>query len=370
MKVLHLSAGNLYGGVERIVAACAERRALETALHSSVAVCFDGRLAQVLRDLGAECTVLGDVRVSRPHTVLRARRKLSDLLMRTRPDVAICHSCWSFGLAAPVLRRQDVPAVAWIHDQLSGKSWVERWASLSKPSAVICNSRYTQPSVSAVFADVPTHVIYAPVAPTPAITAEQRCLLRDSLGAADRTCVVLMASRFERWKGHRDLIDAMSAIDAPWQIWIAGAPQRPEEETYAAELREFAAALGVADRVRCLDHRADVRTVMRAADIFCQPNTAPEPFGLVFVEALYAGLPVVTSRSGGAVEIVTEQCGVLLPPSDRVALRHALAALIGDEDRRARLGASGPSRAAQLCDPVARLTELSSVLSGVGAACH
>ena len=59
---------------------------------------------------------------------------------------------------------------------------------------------------------------------------------------------------------------------------------------------------------------------MHAADIHCQPNTAPEPFGLVFVEALYAGLPVVTTALGGALEILTDACGVLVPAGDAPAL--------------------------------------------------
>ena len=50
--------------------------------------------------------------------------------------------------------------------------------------------------------------------------------------------------------------------------------------------------------------------LLAAADLFCQPNTAPEPFGLSLVEALQAGLPVVTSGIGGACEIVDASCGV------------------------------------------------------------
>ena len=70
--------------------------------------------------------------------------------------------------------------------------------------------------------------------------------------------------------------------------------------------------------MRFLGERRDVAACMRAADIHCQPNTAPEPFGLAFVEALYAGLPVVTTALGGALEILTDACGVLVPAGRRI----------------------------------------------------
>ena len=369
MRILHLCAGNLYGGVERIVAQCAESRALDPSTEVSFGVCFEGRLAVQLRASGADCEVLGDVHVRRPHSVIRARRRLSQLLDRQKPDVAVCHSCWIYGLAAPVLGRHGVGAVPWIHDRLSGTTWVERWASLSRPAAVICNSHYTAVSIDEVFPDVSTHVLYAPVAPATSANAADRACIRRALGADETTPVVLIASRFEAWKGHHELIDALASIPDPWQLWIAGEPQKSGEHAHETRLRELAAARRTHDRVRFLGHRDDLSMLMKAADVLCQPNSAPEPFGIVFVEALAAGLPVVTTALGGAVEIVTDACGVLVKPGDRDGLVHALASLMRDETRRRRLGAAGPARAAALCDPGARLRELSTVLAGVGMPC-
>ncbi len=76
---------------------------------------------------------------------------------------------------------------------------------------------------------------------------------------------------------------------------------------------------------------------MAAADVYCQPNTGPEPFGIVFVEALYAGLPVVTSGFGGAAEIVDQTCGVLTPPGNCKAVADALRSLILEPSRRGAL---------------------------------
>ena len=105
--------------------------------------------------------------------------------------------------------------------------------------------------------------------------------------------------------------------------------------------------------------------LLAAADVLCQPNTGPEPFGVAFVEALYAGRPVVTSRLGGAIEIVAADCGLLVEPADPAALAAALAALIADPQSRARLGAAGPARARALCDPAAVRDRLHGLLAGL-----
>jgi glycosyltransferase involved in cell wall biosynthesis len=120
--------------------------------------------------------------------------------------------------------------------------------------------------------------------------------------------------------------------------------------------------------VKFVGQRSDVPELLAAADVHCQPNAGPEPFGIAFVEALYAGLPVVSTRLGGAAEILDASCGVLVPPADPAALAAALGALIDDPGARARLGAAGPARAAHLCDPAAALGRLEGLLAGVAAA--
>src|SRR5207244_2005466 len=121
---------------------------------------------------------------------------------------------------------------------------------------------------------------------------------------------ILQASRLERWKGqavHLEVLGRLKEVPG-WAAWVAGGPQKAGEAEFLAELKAAAVANGVADRVRFLGQRSDVPRLMAAADVYCQPNTGPEPFGLSFVEALYAGLPVVTSGFGGASEIVTGEC--------------------------------------------------------------
>jgi glycosyltransferase involved in cell wall biosynthesis len=138
--------------------------------------------------------------------------------------------------------------------------------------------------------------------------------------------------------------------------------------TYRQQLETIAREGGIADRVRFLGQRADVPALLAAADLLCQPNTAPEPFGLSLVEGLQAGLPVVTSGVGGACEIVDASCGVLTPPGEKVALADALRRLIVDRESRIRLGAAARRRPSALCDPSRQMRRIHQVLSSVTAA--
>ena len=361
LDVLHLCAGNVYGGVERIVSECAISRGLCPWMAPSFAVCFQGRLSEEIEASGAPCVRIGGARMSRPHTVLRVRRELRRVLTASKPDAVICHSSWIAGLSAPVARHAGVPVATWIHDRLSGRPWAERWASLTPPDLLIVNSRYTDETVAAVYPGVPHEVVYAPV-PAAAEGGTARGAIRAVLEVDASMPVVLIVSRFERWKGHRELITALSGIEEPWRLWIAGRPQRADEAEYERELRSLVEQSGISRRTRFLGERRDVPALMRAADVHCQPNPIAEPFGLTYVEALYAGLPVVTTAVGGAQEIVTDACGILVPVGDGRALRDALRRVIGDGELRARLGAAGPARAAALCDPARQLAMLADVM--------
>jgi glycosyltransferase involved in cell wall biosynthesis len=176
--------------------------------------------------------------------------------------------------------------------------------------------------------------------------------------------VVLAASRIEPWKGQSELVSALSAVSAlPWRLWIAGEGQRPHERAYGVHLRELVQRLGLADRVRFLGARRDVGSLMGAADVVAQANVRPEPFGIVFAEAMFAGRPVVTARMGGAIELVDESCGRLYAPGHAEDLQRALSEVIADAALRSALGTAGRVRAQRHCAPDVVIPQLEAALS-------
>jgi glycosyltransferase involved in cell wall biosynthesis len=313
---------------------------------------------------------MGEVRVSRPHTIQRARGELTKLVGARRFDRVICHAPWSYGLFGGVVRGADVPLTLWVHDAASGRHWTERWAKRTRPDLAICNSHYTAGLLPSLYRDVPVAVVYAPVdVSPPPLSIVERDELRASLRTSSDAVVIIQASRMQEWKGHGVLLEALHRLKTlgGWVWWIAGGPQRVEEAAYIDALVGRAAAFGIADRLRWLGDRQDVGRLLASADVHCQANVAPEPFGVTYVEALAAGLPVVASSAGGAIEIVDESCGILVPPGDVEALTRALEQLIRDRGLRAKLAAGAPIRARHLSNPATQMSQLVETLRAMTA---
>jgi glycosyltransferase involved in cell wall biosynthesis len=370
MRVLHVCSGNLFGGIETLLCSLAEHDALAPGLGRDFAVCFTGRLKRRLEALGAGVHELGEVRFRNPLSVRRARRRLAELLGEGQFDVVVTHSVWSQALFGATVRDAGAASIFWLHGAADGRHWLERLASRIHPDFVIANSRYTRATLHHLYPDVPSDVVYPPLAAAaPALNAEERGRLRRECDTAPDAVVILQSSRMEPWKGHELQLRALAGLrdDPRWLCWIAGASQRADEARYLLELRQLAESLGIADRVRFLGERSDIPCLLAAADIHCQANTRPEPFGIVFIEALAAGLPVVTTDLGGPREIVDESCGILVRPDDVAHLAESLHRLIADPALRARLGQRGPARVLELCEPARQLARLDDICARVRA---
>jgi glycosyltransferase involved in cell wall biosynthesis len=297
---------------------------------------------------------------------------LTDLLARGAFDVAVAHSPWAMAVCAPPIRAARLPLVFWIHNPMR-RQCVDRWAGRTVPDLVIANSRYTADAMAGRYHAVRVETVYNPVPPPiDVIETAPPHRVRASLDTPEAAVVVLQASRLEPWKGQTVLLDALGRLEEVpgWVAWVAGGPQRAAERRYLEALKRTAADRGMSHRIRFLGDRSDVAALMRAADVYAQPNVEPEPFGVVFLEALWAGLPVVASASGGTREIIDERCGVLTPPGDVVAVAAALERLVTDADARRQLGEAGPPRARALCDPQTQLTRLHDVLQRVVPSRH
>jgi glycogen(starch) synthase len=89
---------------------------------------------------------------------------------------------------------------------------------------------------------------------------------------------------------------------------------------------------------------ADVAAMLGAADVALVPSRY-EPFGLVALEAMAAGTPVVVSDTGGLRDIVSDgTTGLMVPPGEPAALAEAVASLLGDRARRDEMGRAGAAR--------------------------
>ncbi len=93
---------------------------------------------------------------------------------------------------------------------------------------------------------------------------------------------------------------------------------------------------------------AAVMAAWRRCSIAVAPSTWPEPFGVVVLEAMAAGRPVIASRIGGLPDMVVDgETGVLVPPDDAAAFQTALERLLADRELRDQLGQAGQRRVGQ-----------------------
>ncbi len=153
--------------------------------------------------------------------------------------------------------------------------------------------------------------------------------------------IVLGAGRLVYYKGFEYLVRAIRHLDA--HLLIAG------DGPLRASLQALASELGVAERVTLLGAVADLRPVYHAADVFALPAVArSEAFGIVQMEAMACGLPVVNTSLDTGVPFVSPHgvTGLTVPPADADALAAALATLLGDAALRRRMGEAGRLRVA------------------------
>ncbi len=151
---------------------------------------------------------------------------------------------------------------------------------------------------------------------------------------------ILFLGRHEQRKGLAVLLEALAHVPADVECWVIG------EGPDTAELR--ARHSGDA-RIQWLGRVSEREKLsrLRGATLFCAPSLGGESFGVVLVEAMAAGTPVVASALDGYRNVATDEVNaILLPPGDANALGHALAGLLADPTRQDQLREAGRLRAA------------------------
>jgi glycosyltransferase involved in cell wall biosynthesis len=365
MRLLHVVAGKLFGGIETVLVTLARHGGEASGVEHRFAVCFDGRLRERLEAAGAPPVRLGPVRLSRPWQVLRARRTLRRAVRAICPDFVVFHDPWGLATLAAGVPRGEAATALWAHAPFTGAHWLERLALRRLPPRILANSDFTARATRRALPRARVDVVRCPVSPPASGWDPSRAAaLRASIGVPAGAFLVAMVGRPEPLKGHALLVQALERLrdDPRWACAVVGGPQSPGEAAHFEAVRRLVRDAGLAERVRLLGFRPDVAELLRSADVLCQPNVAPDSLGLSVVEALLCGVPVVATDMGGPAEIVTPACGALVPP-EPAPLADALRALMDDPERLRAMRAAGPARAAALCAPEAQLRALAAALA-------
>ncbi len=284
---------------------------------------------------------------------------------RLRPDIAHLHAPYPPAeVANLVFGRARRTVITWHSDVVRQQRILRLYAPVLErvlqrahrifptSAAYLRRSPFLQPVASRCRV-IPLGIHLEPFA-SPEPSGAARLRLRWSgppRGHADRARpVILFVGRLRAYKGLPYLLEALTRIDA--NLVIAG--DGPEAGSLRARCRE----LRLTDRVHFAGHLPEdqLPAAYQAADVFVLPSHLPsEAFGLVLVEAMASGLPVICTELGtGTSEVIRhDETGLVVPPADPSALALALERLLADPALRQRLGAAGRQRAqAEFSAPV------------------
>ena len=151
---------------------------------------------------------------------------------------------------------------------------------------------------------------------------------------------ILFVGRLEKRKGLRYLLEAYGKLkwDLPNIRLIVVGPGNPDKESYRVMSSQNLQDVEFVGRVSY----DDLPRYYASADIFCSPATGAESFGIVLLEAMSAGKPVVASDIEGFRGVMTHgEQGLLVPKKDSNALAEALGMLARDPELRRKLGGNG-----------------------------
>ncbi len=316
-----------------------------------VAFLEDGPMVQTVRAAGVGASVIPAGRLRQPHRGGLAVWRLARLARRVGADAVLSWMGKAHLYGGPAARLAGVPAV-WFQMGLPDPTGrMDRLISRVPAKGILTCSMFVADAQRGLNPDTPMYPVH--------LAADLRRFdagqtgggpeLRRRLGLPAGGPLVGIAGRMQRWKGMHVLVEAMPRILARHpdaHAVIVGGEWKLEPD-YPAFLKSRIDDSGLADRVILAGHQGDVPAWMAACDVVVHASDR-EPFGMVVVEAMALGRPVVAGAEGGPREVITDGVdGLLAPFGDAPALSAAVLRYLDDPAFAAQVGVAARGRAGQ-----------------------
>ncbi len=324
---------------------------------------------ETARSAGIEVDVIAERRAFD----LSVTQALADVVARREPHILQTHMIKGHFLVrfSKQLRSRQ-PWLAFHHGYTTENLKMRLYNELNRVSLPAADKVIT---VCSPFADVlskqgvhPSSIEVLPnsVEPAPPVQAADIERVRRSLHLSPDDRILVSVGRFSSEKGHADLIPAMLELTRMLpalsirHVLVGDGLERQNIERAIAEA-------GVGDRFIFAGHQRDVRPFYAMADVFVLPSHS-EGSPNVLLEAMAAGLPIVSTAVGGVPDTVRHEASALLiQPRDPSALARSVAQLLTDESFRTSLAQTAASDAAERFSPAAYCRSLISLYERI---CH
>jgi len=306
-------------------------------------VCFleEGEMVGEARNHGVVVHVLPSGRLRELGSFINAVRKLRQMIAREQPDLVLAWMCKAHLYSG--LATLGTPAKAAYFQMGFGRGMVDRLSRwIPAAGALGCSEfvaaeerRITRCPVFAV----PLASELCGVVQDPRPLAE----VRKRLGLDPDRKLIGMVGRLQRWKGMHVFLEAVAILvrTHPEVRGVIVGGTHEKERDYPDHLERLLQERGLADKVAMVGRQTNVAEWMSAMDIFVHASER-EPFGIVVLEAMAMGKPVIATQPGGPEEIIRNQVdGLLTPSNDPAALAAAITSLLENPDSADRLAAAG-----------------------------
>ena len=311
-----------------------------------------GDLPLRLRRVGAEVVEVDGGRLRRPLKVASTVRELTDLVRQRRIRVAIGNGTHPQVYVSLLSMVTGVRPVYFLHEIYRKPMWkngiIDILALLGPCDLLLANSRASMAAISRLRPKVRVKLLY-PGVPIPEVSLAASQQRRAELGAGGDEVLFGVFGRLQRWKGQDIFVEAAAEVAKRLQqsrFVIVGGSVFGLEPEFDAGLRARIGHLGLGPRFVLTGFRTDIPELMAACDVLCHTSRVAEPFGMVIVEGMAQGRPVIATEGGGPSEIIEDGVeGRLVPPGSPEHLARAMGELGRDPSLRRRMGDAGRAKA-------------------------
>ncbi len=328
-----------------------------------------GPMVEEARALGLETHLIPAGRMRQLGRRVSAIRAIARLARDRRVAMIFGWMVAAQTIAGPAALLAGLPA-AWYQVGYAKPDWLDRLGTLMPARGILVLSRDCAAAQARVWPHRPLQLVYpgASLERFEAARAEAPSAARRALGLPSDGPLIGIVGRLQHWKGMHVLIDALVLVrerHPAVRVVIVGGPHEPEP-AYPMALRAQVARLGLGDSVIFAGFQADVPRWMQAMDVLVHASDR-EPFGIVVIEAMALGKPVVAGAAGGPAEIITPGVdGLLAPFGDAPALASALTRFLDEPALAAACATAAARRAADFSDRRFAAQVIDAVLELIG----